>query len=112
MSIQFGLALVMVTGRPKAALKLSTGEASELRSFSTSRSLPHALVARARLVLWSAEGKSNSEIASRLNWTKATVGKWRQRFVERQLSGFMTNSAPAVPGPSPTKRLRCCSGAP
>jgi len=56
----------MLTGRPKTALELSAEEEGELRSFSASRSLPHALVARAKLVLWSAEGKSNTEIASRL----------------------------------------------
>jgi len=78
----------MLTGRPKASLELSAEEADELRGFSSSRSLPHALVARAKLVLWSAEGKSNTEIASQLNWTKATVGKWRQRFIERRLSGL------------------------
>jgi putative transposase len=59
--------------------------------------LPHALVARARLVLWSAEGKSNSEIAAQLNWTKATVGKWRQRFVERRLSGLYDELRPGRP---------------
>ena len=78
----------MLTGRPKTALELSVKEEAELRGFSSSRSLPHALVARAKLVLWSAEGKSNTEITSQLNWTKATVGKWRQRFVERRLSGL------------------------
>ena len=67
----------MLTGRPKPSLELSAEEAAELRGFCSSRSLPHALVARAKLVLWSAEGKSNTEIAAQLNWTKATVGKWR-----------------------------------
>jgi hypothetical protein len=46
------------------------------------------MVARARVVLWSAEGTSNTEIASRLQWTKATVGKWRRRFIERRLAGL------------------------
>ena len=87
----------MLTGRPKAVLELSAEEAAELRSFSTSRSLPHALVARARVVLWSAQGKSNSEIASRLHWTQATVGKWRQRFVERRLSGLYDELRPGRP---------------
>lgn len=87
----------MLTGRPKIALRLSAEEEAELRGFSTSRSLPHALVARARLVLWSAEGESNTEIASRLNWTKATVGKWRQRFVERRLSGLYDELRPGRP---------------
>ena len=87
----------MLTGRPKIALELSAEEEAELRGFSSSRSLPHALVARAKLVLWSAGGESNTEIASRLNWTKATVGKWRQRFVERRLSGLYDELRPGRP---------------
>ena len=51
----------MLTGRPKIVLELSAEEEAELRGFSTSRSLPHALVARAKLVLWSAEGESNTD---------------------------------------------------
>jgi putative transposase len=39
-------------------------------------------------VLWSAEGQTNSEIAGRLQWTKATVGKWRQRFIEQRVPGL------------------------
>ena len=62
--------LIMLTGRPKTALELSVEEEAELRGFLSSRSLPHALMARAKLVLWSAEGKSNTEIASQLNWTR------------------------------------------
>ena len=44
----------MRTGRPKAELVLSRQEEAQLSSLATSRSLPHALVARARLVLWAA----------------------------------------------------------
>jgi len=87
----------MLTGRPKTALELSVEEEAELRGFSSSRSLPHALVARAKLVLWSAEGKTNTEIASQLQWTKATVGKWRQRFIERRLSGLYDELRPGRP---------------
>ncbi len=75
----------MLLGRPKATLELIAEEQQELSGFAASRTLPHALVSRACLMLWSAEGRSNSEIAERLNWSKATVGKWRQRFVERRL---------------------------
>lgn len=78
----------MSIGRPLPALKLTAEERQQLAGFSASRSLPHALVARARLVLWAAEGVANQEIASRLNWSKATVGKWRQRFVEHRLVGI------------------------
>jgi putative transposase len=39
-------------------------------------------------LLWSAEGQSNSQIADRLDWNNATVGKWRQRFLQYRLSGL------------------------
>ena len=67
----------MSLGRPKVTLELISEKQEELDRFATSRSLPHALVERARLVLWSAEGRSNSEIATRLQWSKPTVGRWR-----------------------------------
>src|SRR5271165_6714751 len=87
----------MLIGRPKTALELSAEEESELRGFSASRSLPHALVARAKLVLWAAQGKSNTEIAGRLHCTKATVGKWRQRFLKHRLAGLYDELRPGRP---------------
>ena len=65
----------MSLGRPLPALELTAEERRELCGFAASRSLPHALVARAQLVLWSAEGVPNAEIGERLNWSKPTVGK-------------------------------------
>jgi putative transposase len=55
------------------------------------------LVARAKLVLGSAEGESNSQIATRLHWTKATVGKWRQRFLQYRLPGLYDELRPGRP---------------
>ena len=87
----------MITGRPKPALMLSPEEHMQLSSLAGSRTLPHALVARAKLVLWSVEGQSNSEIAHRLHWSKATVGKWRRRFVEHRLAGLYDELRPGRP---------------
>ena len=87
----------MVTGRPKSALKLTRDEQTQLHGWAASRTLPHALVARARLVLWSVQGQSNSQIARRLHWTNATVGKWRQRFVEHRLAGLYDELRPGRP---------------
>lgn len=87
----------MITGRPKAALVLTDDEQTQLRSLASSRTLPYALVARARLVLWSAQGQSNSQIARRLHRTKATVGKWRQRFVDHRVAGLYDESRPGRP---------------
>lgn len=87
----------MISGRPKAALTLTRDEQIQLRSWAHSRTLPHALVARAKLVLWSAEGESNTRIAGRLRWTNATVGKWRQRFVRHRLAGLYDELRPGRP---------------
>jgi putative transposase len=87
----------MSMGRPLPALELTADERQQLNGFAASRSLPHALVARARLVLWAAEGTANQEIAARLSWSKATVGKWRQRFVEHRLVGIYDELRPGRP---------------
>jgi putative transposase len=87
----------MSMGRPKPLLELSADEGEELRGFAASRSLPHALVSRAKLVLWSGDGLSNSEIAARLGWSKATVGKWRQRFIQDRIQGLYDELRPGRP---------------
>ena len=92
-----GIFLDMLLGRPKATLELSAEEGEELSGFAASRSLPHALVSRAKLVLWSGDGVSNSKIAERLDWSKATVGKWRQRFIEHRIQGLYDELRPGRP---------------
>jgi putative transposase len=87
----------MAIGRPKTELVLSEDERIQLSSLAGSRSLPHAIVSRAKVVLWSAEGITNSDIAVRLGWTKATVGKWRRRFLERRLPGLYDELRPGRP---------------
>jgi putative transposase len=87
----------MATGRPKSPLILSDDERVQLDSLARSRTLPYAIVARAKVVLWSVEGKSNTEIARRLHWTKATVGKWRSRFLHHRLAGLYDELRPGRP---------------
>ena len=53
-------------GRPLPTLESTAEERQQLTGSAASRSLSHALVARARLVLWAAEGVANEEIAARL----------------------------------------------
>jgi transposase len=69
-------------------LKLSADETTQLQSIAHSRSLPHALVHRAQIVLDSADGEPNSRIAKRMGLTNATVGKWRQRYLEHGIEGL------------------------
>lgn len=76
---------------------ISDEERLQLRSLAGSRTLPHALVARAKLVLWSSDGETNTQIARRLQWAKATVGKWRRRFVWHRLAGLYDELRPGRP---------------
>jgi Homeodomain-like domain-containing protein len=69
----------MAMGRPKAALVLNMQQREQLEGLASSRSLPAGLVTRARIVLMSAAGSNNQEIARQLRTTKATVGKWRRQ---------------------------------
>jgi len=87
----------MRTGRPKANLVLSNEERAQLVSFARSRSLPAALSHRARIVLSSAQGEANKSIAERLKVHKATVGKWRRRFIEHRLAGLYDEVRPGAP---------------
>jgi putative transposase len=89
--------MAMRTGRPKEPLQLSDGEHRELESFASSRSLPHGLVVRARVVLLAAEGQTNRAIAATVGLSKQSVGKWRRRFLEYRLPGLYDELRPGRP---------------
>src|SRR5258708_36781863 len=89
----------MAMGRPKAALGLSLEQRAQLESMASSRSLPAGLVTRARIILLSAAGKMNQQIARQLGLTNATVGKWRRRFVGQGVGGLDDQRGPGRPRP-------------
>jgi transposase len=69
-------------------LTLSDDERAELKSLTMRRKTAQALALRARIVLACAEGGQNKEVAAALGLDRATVGKWRRRFVERRVDGL------------------------
>jgi putative transposase len=69
----------------------------QLQSLSTSRSLPHALVTRARSILMAAEGVENIVIAERVGLSRLSVGKWRQRFAQSGIEGLHDELRPGRP---------------
>src|ERR671918_1103893 len=87
----------MAMGRPKAELSFSEDERMQLTALARSRSLPAGLVQRASLVLACADGVPNSAVAKRFGVTKATVGKWRRRFVEQRIAGLHDELRPGKP---------------
>jgi putative transposase len=78
----------MSLGRPLARSQLEREEREQLEAMASSRSLPHGLVTRVRIVLLGADGLSNKDIAARLRLNQVTVGHWRRRFVKQGLAGL------------------------
>jgi putative transposase len=95
----------MAMGRPKAQLVLRPEQREQLEGLASSRSLPAGLVSRARIILLSASGKTNMQIARQLGLTKATVGKWRRRFLEQDVSGLHDELRPGRPHPISDERV-------
>ncbi len=87
----------MITGRPKEPVTLSEGEREQLSAMVNSRSLPHGLVRRARIVLMAADGTSNNTIAERIGLSHQTVCQWRQRYLQQGLAGLHDELRPGRP---------------
>jgi putative transposase len=78
-------------------VKVSSAEREELDSIARSRSLPHSLVRRARIVLMSADGVSNGIIAERCGVSVPTVSHWRRRWRECGVAGLHGELRPGRP---------------
>jgi transposase len=84
-------------GRRKSELILTDLEREELLRLSRrSRSAPNVAF-RAKIVLRCVELKSNTAVARALRTSNATVGKWRERFVNRRVDGLFDEPRPGAP---------------
>ena len=87
----------MSLGRPLLPLRLDGEQRQQLEAMASSRALPHGLVTRVRIVLLSADGWSNQDIAARLRLNKMTVGLWRRRFLKQRADGIARGTSPGPP---------------
>jgi transposase len=87
----------MRTGRPKKPLHLTPEENQRLRSLAhRARSQP-MLARRARVILASADGLSNQDVARKLRVSPGMVVKWRSRFLKVRLEGLYDEPRPGAP---------------
>jgi len=84
-------------GTPKAALVLTDDEREVLERWARRPSSAQSLALRCRIVLACAEDLPNTEVAAQLGVNRATVGKWRARFVEHRLDGLHDEPRPGAP---------------
>jgi transposase len=87
----------MRRGRQLAPLSVTSEEREALERWTKRPKTGQALAQRARIVLESATGKSNTEVARRLRITNQMVGKWRTRFLEKRLDGLLDEPRPGTP---------------
>jgi len=87
----------MSLGRPKKTLTLSPHQREHLTTIVRSRSLPHPIVTRSRIILLAADGLSNTAIAHKLDLSRQSVGIWRQRYLRQGIQGLHDELRPGGP---------------
>ncbi len=69
----------------------------QVEAFARSRSLPHALVVRAKVILMACAGMKSIDIAAKIGLSRVSVGKWRTRFAKGGLNGLYEELRPGRP---------------
>jgi transposase len=86
-----------IMGRKGIEVVVSELEREQLLSMSRSRSLPHSLVRRAKIVLMAADGRTSQEMATQCEVTPPAITHWKKRFVARGLAGLHDEARPGRP---------------
>jgi transposase len=66
----------------------SSEQTPGLRELAGSRNVPAVVALRARIVLWSAEGRRRKDIAELAGVAPLTVGRCKSRYAERGVAGL------------------------
>lgn len=78
----------MPRGRQLKPLVLNDDARLELQAIANSRSMPHSIVMRAKIVLACASGEQNKTVAERFGVSMMMVGRWRQRYLDKGVTGL------------------------
>lgn len=84
-------------------IELTIEEKTFLEKVTRTRTLSQQEGLRARIILLSARGEANAQIARHLEIEENTVRKWRKRFLKDRLRGLRDlprNGAPSAFSPS------------
>jgi len=83
--------------RPKAPLVVTPEARNELERLARRSRTNRHVALRAKIILSSAEGLTNLEVARKLRVSNVTVGKWRKRFIDGGTSALYDAPKPGAP---------------
>lgn len=83
-------------GRPTTRVTLTDNERQTLQRWARRPSSAQVLALRSRIVLASAEGRTDTEVAAELKVHPVTVSKWRHRFAADRLEGLSDAPRPGA----------------
>ncbi len=78
-------------------IPLNETDKAELESWLRKGSTKHLLAQRSRIILISAQGVSPTDIAQRLDISRAVIYKWRTRFLNEGVEGLFDRPRPGQP---------------
>jgi len=87
----------MALGRPLQDLEITIEEREKLILLVRRPKTAQAMALRAKIVLSCAQGLKNEEAAEKCDVSRATVGKWRERFRLFRLEGLLDEPRPGAP---------------
>lgn len=69
-------------------IELSESQRSELETRANGRTTPVRVAERSKMILLAADGATDKEISAELGVVRATVARWRGRYIDDGLSGI------------------------
>lgn len=88
MTKQGSLDFVVRMSRPIEVLDVAGGQRRELERMINAATTPQRMVARARIVLLRADGRSQEATAAAVGLSRPTVIRWERRFASHGLAGL------------------------
>ena len=78
----------MLRGRPKPILRLKEEDREKLELIARRPKTSQRAAQRARIILASAQGMNNGQVAAALRVSAPTVGKWRARYIAQGIESL------------------------